>query len=517
MRQPLLACRPVSAEFPPIQGKPRGNHITPPEEDKQAPEARLTRHALSPASFTRSTMGESEYGPSNPTPPSERQHTRMPSTAALLPRDHNKLDNRIEDSFDDEDSDAEEGLDFEDISQDQSLRRNTNRSTATFRSVTEDKSTTNSSKNAYIYAIGIALPISLICFTVQTELAQYIQAKLHYEKPYFMLYLTHSSWWLNGVGMWCWLRLRSWNTSSSVITIRMWKDCIGTARVIAANAGHSHWNLAAHMALVIALCGVCLTIAGGTWYVAVNLTTAADLSAIYNSSAFFAYAFSIPILCERVRLDKVVAVVLSIIGVVVIAYGDRGSRGEDVAETGNRALGNLIIAVGAVLYGLYEVLYKKYGCPPDQYDPHRSIVFANAMATGLGLFTITVMWIPIPILHLLGWETFQFPPRSAALALVLSVAANFVYSSCLLAMISLTSPVLSSVACLLSIFVVALVDTHITGDSLSAAALIGGVLISVGFAVLSYATYLEMKEETHANLEDGEEIFEDDASIHSIT
>lgn len=49
-----------------------------------------------------------------------------------------------------------------------------------------------------------------------------------------------------------------------------------------------------------------LTVAGGAWYVAVNLTTASDLTAIYNCSAFFAYAFSIPLLKDKLRLDKIV-------------------------------------------------------------------------------------------------------------------------------------------------------------------------------------------------------------------
>lgn len=417
------------------------------------------------------------------------QHGRKSSRASLLPR---SLDTHL-DPFDEPESASEEEDELEEDLRPPALRRG--RSTNTFRSFATDKSVVDSSKNAYIYAIGIALPISLICFTVQTELAQYIQAKLRYEKPYFMLYITHSSWWLNGIGMWCFLRLKNPHTSSAVTTKRMWKDCVETARVIAAKASHAHWNLAAHMALIIVCCGICLTIAGGTWYVAINLTTASDVSAIYNASAFFAYAFSIPILHERLRTDKLLAVAISILGVLIIAYGDRETGNDESTNTGRRFLGNLIIAFGAILYGLYEVLYKKYGCPPDQYDPNRSIVFANAMATGLGLFTLGVMWIPIPILHVLGWETFELPPKSALLALVLSIAANFVYSSCLLAMISLTSPVLSSVACLLSIFVVAIVDTHITGEPLSSAALVGGVLISIGFAVLSWATYIEMKEE----------------------
>ena len=65
-----------------------------------------------------------------------------------------------------------------------------------------------------------------------------------------------------------------------------------------------------------------------------------------------------------------------------------------------------------MLYGLYEVLYKKYACPPDDTSPGRGMLFANAVGTMIGTFTLTVLWIPLPVLHILGWETFQLPKGS---------------------------------------------------------------------------------------------------------
>ena len=68
-----------------------------------------------------------------------------------------------------------------------------------------------------------------------------------------------------------------------------------------------------------------LTLAGGSWYVAVDLTTASDLTAIYNCSAFFAYAFAVPMLKEKLKLSKALAVGIAIVGVLVVAYGDQGT------------------------------------------------------------------------------------------------------------------------------------------------------------------------------------------------
>lgn len=181
-----------------------------------------------------------------------------------------------------------------------------------------------------------------------------------------------------------------------------------------------------------------LTIAGGAWYVAVNMTTASDLTAIYNCSAFFAYAFSIPLLNDKLRFDKVFSVAVAIAGVLVVAYGSSdtdskktpdGTVGKGKDEAQNRLLGNIIIGVGSVLYGLYEVLYKRFACPPEGTSPGRSMIFANTFGSLIGLFTLFVLWIPLPILHVLGLEEFRWPTGEAAWVLVISVIANASKSS----------------------------------------------------------------------------------------
>jgi len=253
-----------------------------------------------------------------------------------------------------------------------------------------------------------------------------------------------------------------------------------------------------------------LTVAGGSWYVAVNLTSPSDLTAIYNCSAFFAYAFSVPLLNEKLRWDKSCAVLVAIIGVLVVAYGDgattpipppAGAEGAGAAlaakgtEAKNRLLGNLIIGIGSVLYGFYEVLYKRLACPPSGTSPGRGMIFANTFGSLIGAFTLLVLWIPLPLLHYSGLEPFALPRGEAAWMLGISVLSNAVFSGSFLVLISLTSPVLSSVAALLTIFLVALTDWAVTGVPLHAAAAMGGGLIVVAFGVLSWSTWREIKEE----------------------
>lgn len=173
-----------------------------------------------------------------------------------------------------------------------------------------------------------------------------------------------------------------------------------------------------------------LTIAGGSWYVAVNMTTASDLTAIYNCSAFFAYVFSVFLLREKIRRDKVLSVVIAIAGVLVVAYGGSRSSGspdkssQAASETGNRTMGNIIIGLGSILYGLYEVLYKRYACPPEGSSPGRSMIFANTVGSMIGAFTLLVLWIPLPIFHILGVEEFRWPTGEAGWLLLISILAN---------------------------------------------------------------------------------------------
>ena len=408
-------------------------------------------------------------------------------------------------------------------------------------SSTDATSASAAARKKYILA-SVFLVVSLVTFTVQTELAAHIQHTLGWDKAYCMMYLTHSSWvllWPCQAGVLYWLKGRNarggtrgggtgggagWRgfvkghlrlvrgIAQSVMTQEVMHGGVGKGYHIEGGmrgvqgqrgtGGRSPWGY-----LVKTTVGVttALTVAGLSWYVAVSMTTPGDLTAIYNCSAFFAYAFSVPLLGERLRAEKMVAVAVAIVGVLVVAYGDGGNSSESRTDDGDdggyvidparRLMGNLVIGVGSVLYGLYEVLYKRFACPPEGTDAMKGVIFANTFGSLIGVFTMLVLWIPLPVLHVLGWETFEVPTGETAWLLFISVLMNMMFSGSFLVLISLTSPVLSSVAALLTIFIVAVVDWMWTGTPISAAALFGSVLIIAAFGMLSWSTWREMNEE----------------------
>ncbi|KAL2192141.1 hypothetical protein L209DRAFT_748952, partial [Thermothelomyces heterothallicus CBS 203.75] len=402
-------------------------------------------------------------------------------------------------------------------------------------------------RRRYTYA-AFFLVVCLVSFTVQTMLASEIQHERGWDKAYCMLYLTHGSWVL----LWplqlavLWVRRsppeQSWRRfwDGHVRTLRAIALVVETRDVKAAAAvttvresavygqlgggvgggsggglleyGHSPVK---YLGKATAVITSALTVAGLSWYLAVSMTTPSDLTAIYNCSAFFAYAFSVPLLKERLRADKMLAVAVAIVGVLVVAYGDGADGGPEessssssaaspggadasnggVVDPAARFAGNLIIGAGSVLYGLYEVLYKRFACPPEGMDATRGVIFANTFGSLMGAFTLLVLWIPLPVLHVLGWEKFEVPTGETAWLLFISVIMNMMFSGSFLVLISLTSPVLSSVASLLTIFMVAIVDWFVTGTPLSGAAVLGGLLIVAAFVILSWSTWREMNEE----------------------
>ncbi|SPN97372.1 related to DUF6 domain protein [Cephalotrichum gorgonifer] len=375
---------------------------------------------------------------------------------------------------------------------------------STMRSVSPSELAREAARRKYSYAAFFFLLV-LVSFAVQTELSAYIQGDLGWDKAYCMLYLTHGSWSMLWPAQLLILRMQKLDLPWDVFWRRHAQLLRSTAAMVElrridvdrASVMHRASPLR-YMARTTAVVTTALTVAGLSWYIAVSMTTPSDLTAIYNCSAFFAYAFSVPLLNEPLRRDKSLAVAVAIAGVLIVAYGDVGSgTGTETPdpETSRRSLGNIIIGLGSVLYGLYEVLYKRLACPPEGVSPGRGTIFAMGFASLIGVFTLTVLWMPLPILHLTGVERFSLPSGHTAFLLLLSVIANATFAGSFLVLISLTSPVLSSVASLLTIFVVAVIDWLFTGKPLGAASILGGGLITVAFLMLAWSTWREMAEE----------------------
>lgn len=257
-----------------------------------------------------------------------------------------------------------------------------------------------------------------------------------------------------------------------------------------------------YVAVQCAIVSLVVNIAGFLWHAAMSLTYAADVTAIYNCSAFTAYAFAIPILKENSSWLKATSVVIAVSGVFVVAYSGADS-GDSSERYPYRVWGNVLIAIGAILYGYYEVIYKKYVCVPEHLSkvitPRRQVTFANFV---MGLMSIITFATLVPLLLFLlmlnmkKFNLFDYGEQTKEIWIFIfvSLLCNVLFSVLFLSLMALTNPVLSSVSSLVTIFVIGVVEWILFGNALSPQQLLGDALVVFGFVVLTAASWREISE-----------------------
>ncbi|GME71985.1 unnamed protein product [Ambrosiozyma monospora] len=376
--------------------------------------------------------------------------------------------------------------------------------------------------------------LSLVSFVVQTETTSYVYS-IGFNEPVLLLLLTHGSWWMlwpiqfiaNGSYKTVRRYIRYKRGYEEINDPKKWK---GWRRSFASSVKAQHKNIfqiaeltaeanlpdftyqyggthsfrrytqffksraIRYMWLSTLILCVVLNVAGSTWYISMGLSTPSDVTAIYNSSAFTAYVFAIPILHEKFSWIKVSAVLTAVAGVFIVAYS---GKDDDAAEYPHRLLGNIIILIGAILYGLYEVVYKKKCCPPSsEVSARRQASFSNFSMCLIGINTFLILCVPAFFIHIFGIYKFDIPSDGTIwLYVIISLLGNIIFSVSFLALMSLTSPVLSSVASLVTILVVGVADYILWGAESNFMQIIGYAFVMGGFGLLTYASWNEIAEE----------------------
>jgi drug/metabolite transporter (DMT)-like permease len=191
-----------------------------------------------------------------------------------------------------------------------------------------------------------------------------------------------------------------------------------------------------------------------------------DVTAIWNTNAFFAYIISVRLFKLNWDFRKLLAVLIATFGVMAVVYGDVGQselplpqpdQQEPFVNTSEKpkapVLGDLLTLCGSVGFGLYQVMYKRHAALPQDGDVELSApyvplsdsdglsaseldesvkeiddvlaypppfgLYPNFISSGIGLTTLSSLWIILPILHYSGYEQFRLPDN---LTLVISIA-----------------------------------------------------------------------------------------------
>lgn len=292
--------------------------------------------------------------------------------------------------------------------------------------------------------VAAALLLTVLGFTINTEATAYFEDVLGWKKPFATLYITHSSLVLPWILHLAYLRIKDRHVPYKT-WVRDYNDQLRTViSTIDAYASHGptlfckrNGNVGGpldFLATTMAIVTIVLTVSGVSWFLSLSLTTPADLTAIYNCSTFFAAVFSIPILKEKVGWPSIIAVALSICGTFTIAYGDTTAKHDPESKIGtSRLFGNLIACVGAVAFGLYEVVFKKWACSNQPISPQASLPLTLAASALTGIYTFATLWIALVFLHIFRIETFVLPGPYTLLWIIIATLSGSSTSSLTLA------------------------------------------------------------------------------------
>ncbi|WWD20202.1 hypothetical protein CI109_104678 [Kwoniella shandongensis] len=434
-------------------------------------------------------------------------------------------------------------------------------------------------KRSYILPLSILIGIVLFSAS-QTEVAHHLSTDLGYSKTYFTFYFTHSTFTL--VFPLHLLLLYLTTSISPLVYLASIQHLLSDQLGLNSTLSHPHATHTSSTATwrtilplwtrKVTYLTLLVSVPALSWFIAMSLSTPMDITAIYATSSFAAYGFSLLLLGGSLSKITAGSVALAFAGVVVISLDgvDTTNGGK---EMGRRALGDAIMLFGALMLGLYEVVYKlalppahgghttttspshtysplpthhspptspsnnsgfhhrSYPSPPIPLEPpsanssyfdtqvnvHNGLqrttssalllqpkshgsshpitlppaLHANFLTSCIGLTTLLLLWPPIIGLHWLGYETFEWPGSGDTasswkvwLALEVVAWSGSLYNAGLMVLIGIWGPTTSSVANLLTIGLVAIVDALWTGYMPDLQTFLGVGMICVGFGVL---------------------------------
>lgn len=190
-----------------------------------------------------------------------------------------------------------------------------------------------------------------------------------------------------------------------------------------------------------------------------------DVTALWNTNAFFAYVLSVKLLGLNWEPRRLAAVLVATAGSAVVVYGSTSaSESEDVSTRSSPSTGPLVgdslTLVASIIYGIYQVLYKIYAALPtdptefdvvspvdaayepiareaeeawdsispsdkgDMVYPTPFGLYANFLTSSIGVCTFLLLWTPIPILHVLELEKFRLPTDITTISVIAAISLS---------------------------------------------------------------------------------------------
>ena len=164
----------------------------------------------------------------------------------------------------------------------------------------------------------------------------------------------------------------------------------------------------------------CLLWFAANYFVAAGLeyTTVASSTILVSTSSAWTLLFGSIVKVERFNLSNLLGVIISLAGIALISTVDLSGdadkhRGSFPHKSGvQMAIGDMLSLGSAILYGAYSIFLKKRIGTESRVN---MLLFFGFV----GLFNMAILWPGIVILHFAAVETFEMPPTTRILSIVL--------------------------------------------------------------------------------------------------